>query len=151
GLPFEGYLLVEEVPDAVDLLTRANELAGRPDSAGRRELRGLIDQAARLAARLHERGLTHRDLKAANLLVSPAPWSPTLPERPELARATAADGAAHVWFVDLVGVRRPGKVPRARRVRDLARLAASFVGHPALTATDRLRFLRGYLRWGLHG
>ena len=36
-------------------------------------------------------------------------------------------------------------------MRNLARLNASFVHVPAVTRTDRLRFLRAYLVWGLHG
>ena len=38
-----------------------------------------------------------------------------------------------------------------RRVRDLARLNASLLRHALLTRADRLRFLRTYLNWGLHG
>jgi hypothetical protein len=30
-------------------------------------------------------------------------------------------------------------------------LHASFHRHPLLTRTEKLRFLRGYLAWGLHG
>src|SRR5262249_2290598 len=40
---------------------------------------------------------------------------------------------------------------RARKLQNLARLNASFVQSGLLTRTDRLRFLRCYLRWGLHG
>jgi hypothetical protein len=61
------------------------------------------------------------------------------------------EGTAEVWLIDLVGVRRLDYVTEARRQRDLARLATSFVGHPALTNADRLRFLRAYLNWGLSG
>jgi len=40
---------------------------------------------------------------------------------------------------------------RSRRVQNLARLHASFFQSPALTRTDKLRFLRIYLQWGLFG
>ena len=33
----------------------------------------------------------------------------------------------------------------------MARLHASFHAQPALTRTDKLRFLRTYLQWGLFG
>jgi hypothetical protein len=36
-------------------------------------------------------------------------------------------------------------------VRNLARLHASFHQHPGLTRTDKLRFLRVYMQWGLFG
>ncbi len=43
------------------------------------------------------------------------------------------------------------RLPRGRRVQNLARLHASFHRHPGVTRTDRLRFLRVYLLWGLRG
>ena len=43
------------------------------------------------------------------------------------------------------------KLPRSRRVQNLARLHASFCRTPSVTRTDKLRFLRIYLRWGLFG
>jgi len=50
-----------------------------------------------------------------------------------------------------VGVELFRKLKRARRVQNLARLNASFHATPLLTNTDRLRFLRTYLNWGIHG
>jgi tRNA A-37 threonylcarbamoyl transferase component Bud32 len=149
GLPHEGYLLTEKVPDALDLRTFIDRLGG---PAARTRLRGLIDQVGRLLARMHRRRLSHRDLKAPNLLVSPAPALVTgrgiapLPPGPP-----AETGVDQVWFIDLVGVRRLRRLRRSRKVRDVARLAVSFHDHPGLTRADRLRFLRAYLGWGLHG
>jgi serine/threonine protein kinase len=88
---------------------------------------------ARLIRQMHRRGLSHRDLKAANILTS---------ERPRDAR---------FWFIDLVGVRRHARVGGRRKVQNLARLHASFVGHPLLTRTEKLRFLRSYLEVGIRG
>jgi hypothetical protein len=121
----EGYLLTEKVPDALDLHAFVRGLGPPERQVG---LRRLIEQVARLVRDLHRRRLSHRDLKAANLLVNP--------ER--------------VWFVDLVGVRRHRRLARGRRVQNLARLNASFLHHGGLTRTDRLRFLRDYLRGGFH-
>jgi hypothetical protein len=134
GLPCEGYLLTEKVPDGRDLNKLVIDLTTRPEAERRPVLRQLIDRVARLVRTLHERRLSHRDLKAPNLLVSTSPEKETA-----------------VWFIDLVGVRVHRNLSRARRVQNLARLCASFVGHPGLTRTDRLRFLRVYLAWGLHG
>ena len=77
---------------------------------------------------MHDRGLAHRDLKAANLLVGPA---------------------GDVTFIDLVGVRARRAVSFRLRVRDLTRLNASFVNSPQLTDEDRKRFLETYLQTGL--
>ncbi len=50
-----------------------------------------------------------------------------------------------------MGVQVRGKLGQQRKVRNLARLHASFHDHPAITRTDKLRFLRVYLNWGLKG
>jgi tRNA A-37 threonylcarbamoyl transferase component Bud32 len=138
GLPHEGYLLTEKVPDALELLRFVDHLDTLPAAERRALLRRLIDQVARLIITLHQRRLSHRDLKAANLLVHSVSTS-------------ASGGEVRVCFIDLVGVRRPLKLRRQRRVQNLARLNASFIDHAGLTRSDRLRFLRVYLRWGLRG
>jgi hypothetical protein len=48
-------------------------------------------------------------------------------------------------------VSRHRRLSRRRRVQNLARLHASFYRGGALTRTDKLRFLRVYLGWGLRG
>ncbi len=152
GLPHEGYLVTEKVPEAVELRMFVDRLSSQTDPQSRVRLRRLLDQLGCLLSRLHERHLSHRDLKAANLLVSPA--AAVITSRgiaPLSGRSPAGTGRDQVWFIDLVGVRRLRKIKRRRRVLDLARLHASFHDHPGLTRTDRLRFLRMYLRWGLRG
>ncbi|MSR47128.1 MAG: hypothetical protein EXS13_08695 [Planctomycetes bacterium] len=78
--------------------------------------------AARLLARLHDEGISHRDLKAENILV-------------------AADGQP--ILVDLDGVARR-KLDLDRVARDLMRLNASFRGGDAATMRARLDFLAAY-------
>jgi hypothetical protein len=56
-----------------------------------------------------------------------------------------------VWFIDLAGAWRPWLLRDSRRQKDLARLNASFHASTLLSRTDRLRFLRLYLNWNLHG
>lgn len=138
GLPHEGYLLTEKAADALDLLSFVKHLQALPAAEGRVVLRRLLDQLAHLVSTLHQRRLSNRDLKASNLLVGGV-------------SALSAGGDLTLSLIDLVGVRRPLKLRRRRRVQNLARLNASFHNHPALTRTDRLRFLRMYLRWGLRG
>jgi len=50
-------------------------------------------------------------------------------------------------LIDLVGVRLGLRVSFSERVRNLARLNASFVNSNFVSRTDRLRFLRVYLLW----
>jgi tRNA A-37 threonylcarbamoyl transferase component Bud32 len=132
GLCREGYLLTEKVEGAVDLHAFVAALAARPAPERRQRLRHVIDRVARLARGLHRCHLSHRDFKAANLLVSEA-------------------GGLRCWLIDLVGVRRYRRLPSSRRVQNLARLHASFQRTPGISRTDKLRFLRVYLAWGLHG
>lgn len=123
GCPAEGYLLCEKVEGADPLDVAVAKADGRAR-------RGLLDGLAGSLRAMHDRGVCHRDLKAANLLVGP-------------------DGG--ITFIDLVGVRTRRHVPFPIRVRDLTRLNASFLTTPHVSLGDRLRFLRTYLRWGLRG
>jgi len=128
-LAYEGYLLTEKIPEAVDLHRFVAQLDELNEEERLRTLRRRIEQVARLVSELHRRQLSHRDLKASNVLVN----------------------RESVWLIDLVGVTRYRKLRRRRRVQNLARLHASFHDSPLLTRTDKLRFLRVYLRWGLLG
>ena len=130
GLRYEGYLLTEKVEHAIDLVTFVERMA-----SDRNGLRRLIALVAKVVCTLHQRRLSHRDLKAPNLLVRTDPETLTV----------------SLWFIDLVGVLRHRRLPKSRRVQNLARLHTSFHAHPLVTRTDKLRFLRTYLRWGLHG
>jgi tRNA A-37 threonylcarbamoyl transferase component Bud32 len=123
GLSGVGYLLCDLVPDARNLHDAVREA-----NAGERAR--LADELARWIRLMHERGVSHRDLKAANILVRP-------------------DGACE--FIDLVGVRTRRRVPDDVRARDLARLNASFVASAHVTWRARVRFLQTYLLRGLRG
>jgi tRNA A-37 threonylcarbamoyl transferase component Bud32 len=133
GLPREGYLLADKIEAATDLHTFLGRLTVQSPQCQTTELRHRVEALARLLREFHRRGLSHRDLKAPNLLTAEAP------------------GDARFWFIDLVGVRRHAHVGQRRRAKDLARLHASFVRHMLLTRTEKLRFLRAYLCWGLWG
>jgi hypothetical protein len=144
GLCQEGYLLTEKVPDAVELNRFVARLADRPARERRLVLRRAIEQVARLVRELHRRQLSHRDLKATNLLVQigASPLASTDFGDPTFGRLS---------LIDLVGVRKHRRLTRRRRVQNLARLHTSFCRDPLLTRTDKLRFLRAYLQWGLFG
>jgi tRNA A-37 threonylcarbamoyl transferase component Bud32 len=145
GLLYQGYLLTEKAQNAVELpdyVAGLDRLARAKRQAG---LRDLIEQAARLLAFLHERRLSHRDLKGANLLVNAVPWfvsSRGAVERSETSRRP------QIWFIDLVGVRRHDQLTETRRAQNLARLYASFHGRGLITRTDSVRFLCVYLGFG---
>ena len=127
GRPHDGFLLSEKIEGATGVDDWVRRIADPM------ALRNRSEALARLVRELHRRGLSHRDLKAANLL-------------------TPVGANDHrFWFIDLVGIRRCERVSRRRRVRDLARLHASFRDSPLVTQTEKLRFLGAYLNWGLRG
>jgi tRNA A-37 threonylcarbamoyl transferase component Bud32 len=128
-LAYEGYLLTEKIAGGEDLHRFLAGLAEKEESERRRTLRRCLEQVARLVCELHRRQVSHRDLKAANVLVN----------------------SEAVWLIDLVGMAPYRKLSRRRRVQNLARLHASFHRCPHLSRTDKLRFLRIYLQWGLLG
>ncbi|HMF12658.1 MAG TPA: lipopolysaccharide kinase InaA family protein [Gemmataceae bacterium] len=173
GLLHQGYLLSLKIPDAVELPRFLDDLLSM--SAARRSaiLRDRIEQIARLVREMHGRGVSHRDLKGANILTtdirtvvrveSSRATMPTmgLEDSTRLSKIVAvhpilpllplSSSMPDVRVIDLVGVTLTRQVRRARRVQNLARLNASVGRHLALTRTDLLRFLRVYLQWGLRG
>ena len=123
GLTTVGYLLCARVENFQNL----HDATQTFDRLARWQL---IETLARQIRLMHERGASHRDLKAANILVT---------------------ASGDCQFIDLVGVRLQSNISRPLRIRNLTRLNASFVSSPHVTRSDRLRFLRTYLAWGLRG
>jgi len=124
--PREGYLLCEKVVDAMDVCEFLKTLTGRAKWDA-------IASLGRTLHHFHQSGLRHRDMKAANLLV------------------TSTNGSIRFHLIDLVGVRFLRDVPTATRARNLSRLNVSFLLNKSFTRSDRVRFLRAYLRWALVG
>lgn len=129
GLPSEGYLLVEEWPGAITLDWAVQQVEKHSDR--RRILRRWAERLGRLVRLMHDRGIRHGDLKAANVLVQVDDARPANSE---------------FSFIDFAGVRATRTVSRKARVEDLARLAASFRNYPAITHSVRWHFLDAYGR-----
>jgi tRNA A-37 threonylcarbamoyl transferase component Bud32 len=118
GIPTRSYLLMEEIPQATSLF------------GWQGDKQQALQSLARLLARLHDAGFTHRDLKEGNILLN---------------------GAGEPFLVDLDGVRYVRKVEHAWAAADLARLAASASAERRVTRTDFARFLDAYGRMRRHG
>ncbi|MGL6094231.1 MAG: lipopolysaccharide kinase InaA family protein, partial [Fimbriiglobus sp.] len=114
GMPNEGYVAFECVPDAAGL---PEAVAAVRDFAARR---AWADRLGRMLRDMHDRRVSHRDLKAPNLLLT----------------GISDPRSATPVLIDLVGVRAGRPVPRRTRVRDLARLAASFHGSTVVSRRD---------------
>jgi tRNA A-37 threonylcarbamoyl transferase component Bud32 len=133
-LPHETYLITVKDEHAVDLATYARKVLSNLAPEVRRErILGLTNALAQLVRSLHERSLSHRDLKASNILIN----------------VDSIDGGEQLSLIDLVGVRLRHPLPWSRRVQNLARLCISLDAVAGRTRSDSLRFLRLYLPWGL--
>ncbi|MDP6380583.1 MAG: lipopolysaccharide kinase InaA family protein, partial [Phycisphaerae bacterium] len=123
GIAVETLLATEKIEDA----TRLDMWFKQRTSASER--RGIIEQLARLVGRLHDLGISQRDLKAPNILVR-------------------NKGAGHVqlYLIDLDGLRFRRRVRPGRRLQNLMRLNVSGDEIGLVSRSDRLRFLRTYLR-----
>ena len=99
----------------------------------RRQIERLTLALARLLRVLHERSMSDRDLKAANILIVGDPEAESI----------------ELTLIDLVGVQLLHPLPQGRQLQNLARLQISLSDVSGRTRTDALRFLRAYLPWGL--
>lgn len=132
-LPRDTYLVTIRAEPSITLGDYVrNVLPTLDPDARRRQTRRLTLAMARLIRTMHERSLSHRDLKAANVLIE-------------------GDPDAHevqLSLIDLVGVHVAHPLPRHRRAQNLARLQVSLSESLDWSRTDALRFLRAYLPWG---
>jgi tRNA A-37 threonylcarbamoyl transferase component Bud32 len=133
-LPHETYLITVKEENVVDLGTYARRvLPSLPPEVRRARIRSLTVALAELVRSLHDRSLSHRDLKASNILIN----------------CHSKDGRDQLSVIDLVGVHLRHPIPLNRRVQNLARLCISLDAVPGRNRPDFLRFLRLYLPWGL--
>jgi tRNA A-37 threonylcarbamoyl transferase component Bud32 len=133
-LPHETYLITLKQDGALSLASYVRDvLPALPPGERRARIRSLTGSLALLIRSLHERSISHRDLKASNILID----------------AGAAVGDERLSLIDLVGVRVQHPLPLTRRIQNLARLCLSLSSVPERTRTDNLHFLRIYLQWGL--
>lgn len=131
GLLLDSLILTEFIPHTHRLDKVLAIAADQLDADQQRRFkRELADALARTLRRLHERGFTHRDLKATNVLVQ---WDPQ------------ADDPPCVRLIDLDGLRCGYRPSRKRRFCTITRLNVSLDRCPLVTRTDRLRFLKRYL------
>ncbi len=125
--------LSRELPDSEDMIHYCCRLTDYPPETAAREKRGAIGEAARQIRRMHDIGIRHADLHLKNLL---------------LQRKEA--GTPEVYVIDFDRATQSALLSNAERLSNLSRLARSvrkiLVARALLTAWDRIRFLREYLR-----
>jgi tRNA A-37 threonylcarbamoyl transferase component Bud32 len=115
-VPKAGYLLIDEVLDAVSLSALAHSPRGASHAA--------VGEVARAIARMHEAGFVHGDLTINNVLL---------------------DGAGKPWFIDLERTQRVrGGANWRQAVEDFHRLARHFRKFSPAGRVAALRLLREY-------
>jgi serine/threonine protein kinase len=133
-LPHETYLVTVKQQGAQSLADYMRQVLPALSHCERRaRIRALIGSLAHLIRSLHDRSLSHRDLKASNILI----------------KVGSGGEIDQLSLIDLVGVHLRHPLPRRRRIQNLARLCLSLSFVPERTRTDLLRFMRLYLPWGL--
>jgi tRNA A-37 threonylcarbamoyl transferase component Bud32 len=114
-IPIRAYLVTDWVEGAITL----EEILRRERGIGREQVNAL----ARMLARMHNAGFSHRDLKASNVLF---------------------DSEGQPVLIDLDGVSRFRLPERERPVADLARFAWEFAKYPTTLKWAGSRFLKRY-------
>lgn len=134
----ETYLALEWLPGTENLHLWVRRLLKSNTSLAERlhRLRACAEQAGRLLGRMHAAGISHRDLKATNLLIHE-------PKQETAAKVKA--GLPDLWLIDMDGVRvGRGHLSLRRRAVDLGRLAVSVEAYPWITQSIRAVFLKAY-------
>ena len=125
--------LSAEVPDSEDLVHYCCRLADYPAETAAAEKRGAIREAAQQIRKMHDAGIRHADLHLKNLLL----------RRRE-------SGTPEVYVIDFDKAQLGPSLDTEQRLGNLKRLARSVrkvrVADSVLTAWDRIRFVRNYLR-----
>ncbi len=123
-----SYLACAWLAQGLNLTRYAEWLSELAPREAQQRLRSAAYALGELIGKLHAERISHRDLKAGNLLLINKPSS------------------VEAYVIDLDGTYRYFWLPKFRRMRDLSRLALATRTYPALTSAARLRFLLAYLQ-----
>jgi tRNA A-37 threonylcarbamoyl transferase component Bud32 len=135
-----SYLACEWLSQGRNLTQYAAWLSELSPREAQERLYAAAKSLGDLVGKLHANRVSHRDLKAGNLLLVNKPSS------------------VEAYVIDLDGARRYVWLPRFRRQRDLSRLVLAMRSDSQVTNASRLRFLLAYLQasreqpfdWKLH-
>lgn len=123
-----SYLACEWLNQGRNLTEYAAWISKQPPLEAQRRLHSAAKSLGELIGKLHTNRVSHRDLKAGNLLLVNKPSS------------------VEAYVIDLDGAQRYVWLPRFRRLRELSRLVLAMRSNLMLTRTARLRCLQAYLQ-----
>jgi tRNA A-37 threonylcarbamoyl transferase component Bud32 len=126
----ESYLITQWIPNSMCLKDYiAQWMQAPPSEARQQRVRFLIRRLAGMVRMMHERNISHRDMKASNFLIAPCDPSVESPQ---------------IYLIDLAGVQIWRTMPRERGLQNLSRILVSLHSSDAFSRTDFLRFLFAY-------
>jgi len=127
GLLKDSLLVTQHIPGCQTLKTFSQSIRNQfsRDCLTRKE--AIITEAARKIRMIHDKGFFYRDLHAGNILIQ-----------------EDTSGKFNLFFVDLHKAWHLGRTPLLVHIRDLAQLKNSLPS----TRSDRIRFLKAYLKEG---
>ncbi|MEO1999818.1 MAG: lipopolysaccharide kinase InaA family protein [Planctomycetaceae bacterium] len=123
----DGYLITQWVADAVPADVFLRDLRRRSPRVRQTLLRSAATQLGDLVAKIHAARVTHRDLKAGNVLLR------------EHGQGVEA------CVIDLEGAAIVFRLTSRKRYKNLARLVVCFRDDADVSLSLRLRFCRAYL------
>ncbi len=123
-----SYVAWEWLDQAKNLTAYSAWLAELPAYQQRHWLHDASEKLGEVLGKMHNARISHRDLKAGNLLL--------------FNRSSSVEA----FVIDLDGAHQSFWLTSHRRVRDLSRLALAVDREAVVTPSARLRFLLAYLR-----
>lgn len=123
-----SYLAFEWLDEALNLSSYSKWLKQLSAYQSRLRLHAAAEKLGEVLGKMHAVSVSHRDLKAGNLLLINRPSS------------------VEAFVIDLDGAQRQLWLSRSRRLWELSRLTYAMESNPTVTKTARLRFLKAYLQ-----
>jgi len=125
----KSYFITRMIDHSLPLVTLLKHGLAGTTAGALTHKNSLIQEVAQLVRTMHERGISHGDLKSANILVQKTP---------------SQNEKCYLVDLDRASIKKRGK--KEFVIRDLARLNASLLDTKIVSTPDRLRFLKYYLR-----
>lgn len=126
----EFVCITKGLSDAIDLHDAVLQVQGK-DPSQQRQKHDLIKAAAKFVALLHSHYIYHGDFSADNILV----------------RGIGDAQEIRIYLIDLDAVRTSFWISERRRIKNLEELGRNFLDLRTISISDRVSFLKVYLKY----